>query len=139
MTRLPCAPEENVVRAICSPDHYNPETGEISPSLFSGSDTTSLSRLKILSLEDHWDLFRKHLQKPHRRLEMFGEIGVARIQEIGLNYQVGPPGKQTPQPVNLTVEQAPEEWNPSHAEIPQKISRGLANKILPALKRHVSA
>src|SRR5258708_4506452 len=138
MTRPLCALEEDVVRAICSPDHYDPKTKLISPSLFSGSDTTSLSRLKILSLEDHWDLFRKYVQKPHRHLEMFGEIGVGKIQEIGRDYRVGPPGKQTPQPVNLTVEQAPEEWNPAHAEIPQKITRGLANKILPALKKHVS-
>lgn len=30
----------------------------------------------------------------------------------------------------------PEDWNPAHAEIPQKITRDLANKILPELKLH---
>jgi len=103
--------------------------------LFVGSGT-SLSRLKLLSLEDHWDLFRRHVQKPHRRLEMFGEMRVEKLQAIGREYKVGPPDKQVSQEVILTVEEAPEDWNPAHAEIPQKISRGLANKIVPALRLH---
>jgi len=36
----------------------------------------------------------------------------------------------------LTVEQKPVDWNPAHAEIPQKITRGLASKILPELPLH---
>lgn len=65
---------------------------------------------------------------------MFGEIAIGQLQEIGQTYQSGPPEKLKPDPVKLTVEEAPEEWNPAHAEIPQNITRGLANKILPALK-----
>ena len=36
--------------------------------------------------------------------------------------------------VELTVEPKPEDWNPAHAEIPQHITRGLANKIRPELQ-----
>ena len=50
-----------------------------------------------------------------------------RLQNIGR--------KQNPA-VALTVEPKPSEWNPAHAEIPQRITRGLANKILPELKLH---
>ena len=137
MARPICPPEENIVRAICSPDHYDPATGRIAPSLFSGSSTTSVSRLKILALEDHWELFRRHVAKPHQCLDLFGEINVGTLQDIGRTYQSGPPEKLKPQPVELTVEEAPEDWNPAHAEIPQKISRGLANKIVDALSRHL--
>jgi hypothetical protein len=126
MNRPICPPEENVVRAICS-DHYDSEEERISASLFKGKDT-SVSRLLLISLEDHWDLFRHNVQKPHRRLELIGEISVGRLQEIGRAYE--------PAPMELTVEQAPEDWNRAHAVIPQNITRGLANKILPALKLH---
>jgi hypothetical protein len=73
-------------------------------------------------------MFRKHLEKPpERRLELIGEINVGHLQEIGRTYA---------QPVELTVETKPEDWNPAHAEIPQRITRGLATKIVNALKRH---
>jgi hypothetical protein len=98
-----------------------------------------VSRLKIIPLEDHWELFRRHVAKPHQSLALFGEINVGRLQDIGRNYQSGPPERPKPQPVQLTVEEAPEAWNPAHAEIPQRISRGLANKIIDALERHAPA
>ena len=117
------------MRAICSPDHYDPVEDRPAPSLFKGRNV-SLSRLKIISLEEHWDLFRRHVQKPHRKLELIGEILVGQLQEIGRTYE--------PAPTKLTVEEAPLEWNPAHAEVPQNITRGLANKILPALTIHRS-
>jgi hypothetical protein len=67
---------------------------------------------------------------------MFGEISVGRLQDIGNGYQVGPADKLVDQPTKLTVVEKPEDWNPAHAVIPEKITRGLANKILPALVRH---
>lgn len=122
---MPLAPDENIVRAICS-DKWDGQ--RLAPSLFVGKET-SVSRLAITSLEDHWDLFRRHVQRPpERMLEMLGEIGVGKLQAIGHAHE----------PRNeLTVEPKPEDWNPAHAEIPQKISRGLANKILFELKRHL--
>jgi hypothetical protein len=87
---------------------------------------------------DHWGLFRSRGLKPGQRLEMFGEINVGTLQEIGRNYKSGPPQKLKPHPVELTVEQAPEDWNPAHAEICQRIKRGLANKIVDALIRRTS-
>lgn len=82
----------------------------------------------MISLEDHWDLFRSHVQRPPQRLlELIGEINVGVLQQIGRD--------NTPR-VELTVEPKPEDWNRAHAEIPEKISRGLANKILPALRLH---
>jgi hypothetical protein len=121
---MPLAPTENIVRAVCT-DKWDGE--RLSPSLFVG-ENISVSRLAVTSLADHWDLFRQYVQKPpERRLELIAEINVGHLQEIG--YSQNPP-------VALTVESEPVDWNPAHAEIPQRITRGLANKILPELKLH---
>ena len=117
-------PDENIVRAICS-DKWDGQ--RLAPSLFVGAGT-SMSRLAVVSLEDHWDLFRQHVQRPPQRmLAMLGEIGVEKLQALGHTHEPR---------TELTVEPKPEDWNPAHAEIPQKISRGLANKILPELILH---
>lgn len=120
------AVDENIVRAVCS-DKWDGE--RLSPSLFVGSGI-SVSRLAITSLEEHWDMFRKHVEKPpERTLERIAEINVGELQEVGRSHA---------SKTELTVEPSPFDWNPAHAEIPQKISRGLANAILPKLKLHQS-
>ena len=117
-------PDEDIVRAICT-DKWDGE--RLSASLFSG-EGTSVSRLAVIPLVDHWDLFRRYVEKPpERRLELIGEIKVGRLQGIGRSYAT---------PIELTVEPKPEDWNKAHAEIPQRITKGLANKILPALTLH---
>jgi len=116
--------KENILRAICS-DKY--DGVRMSPSLFTGKGT-SVSRLELISLEDHWDIFRTNVQKPPERLlKLIGEINVGNLQKLGRDYKV---------PIELTVEAVPVDWNLAHAEIPQTISRGLANKILPELVIH---
>jgi len=121
---MPLQAWENIVRAVCT-DKWDGE--RLAPSLFVG-ENLSVSRLAILSLRDHWDLFREYLaDPPERRLELIAEINVGRLQAIGR--------AQEP-PRELTVEPKPEPWNPAHAEIPQRITRGLANKILPRLTLH---
>lgn len=121
---MPLASGEDVVRAVCT-DKWDGE--RLSPSLFVGQNI-SVSRLAITPLADHWDLFRQYVEDPpERRLELIAQIQVGRLQSIGKAWNP---------PVALTVEAKPEEWNPAHAEIPQRITRGLANKILPALQRH---
>ena len=121
---MPLARTEDIVRAVCT-DKWDGE--RLSPSLFVG-ENISVSRLALIPLADHWDLFRQYVQQPpERRLELIAEINVGRLQDIGR--------AQNPA-VALTVEPKPEDWNPAHAEIPQKITRGLANKILPELKLH---
>ncbi|MBI4027295.1 MAG: hypothetical protein HY360_20080 [Verrucomicrobia bacterium] len=95
--------------------------------MFKG-ENTSVSRLAITSLEDHWDLFRKFVEKPPERwLERIGEVNVGALQQIGRRYT---------HPAELTVESDPTDWNPAHAVIPQNISRGLANQIIRQLKIH---
>ena len=122
---MPVSSDENIVRAICT-DKI--DEGVISPSLFKGSNT-SVSRPAIIPLEDHWSIFRSSVQKPPERiLEMIGEINIAQLQEIGRSFEA--------KPTTLTVEPKPEDWNAAHAEIPENISRGLANKIVAALTRH---
>lgn len=115
---------ENIVRAICT-DKWDGK--RISPSLFTGN-CTSVSRLTITPLADHWDMFRRHVQNPPERiLELIGEINVGHLQQLGYTHE---------SPVTLTVEPEPVDWNPAHAIIPQKISRGLAIRIVRALKLH---
>jgi hypothetical protein len=121
---MPIAADEDIVRAIFT-DKW--DGTRIAPSLFKGQNI-SVSRLAVVPLADCWDMFRRHLEKPpERRLELIGEINVGKLQKLGREYQ---------RPIELTVEPKPEEWNPGHAEIPQKISRGLASRIVDALKRH---
>lgn len=122
---MPIDKSEEIVRAVCS-DKWDGQ--RLAPSLFTGSGT-SVSRLALLSLEAHWDIFRQHVQKPpERRLVMIAQINVGKLQDLGRTIEPS---------VELTVEPKPEDWNPAHAEIPQKISRGLANRILPELQLNV--
>jgi hypothetical protein len=121
---MPLDPVENIVRAVCT-DKWDGE--RLSPSLFVG-ENISVSRLAIVPLADHWDMFRQYVEQPPERwLELIAEINVGRLQQIGRAH--------TPAAA-LSVEPKPEEWNPAHAEIPQRITRGLANKILPELQLH---
>jgi len=74
---MPVGPEEDIARAICT-DKWDGE--RLSPSLFVG-EGTSVSRLAMIPLVDHWDLFRLYVeQPPERRLEMIGEINVGRLK-----------------------------------------------------------
>ena len=121
---MPIAADEDIVRAIFT-DKWDGE--RIAPSLFAG-ENVSVSRLAVVALAEHWDMFRKHLEKPpERRLERIGEINVGRLQRIGRDYKKS---------IDLIVEAKPEDWNPAHAEIRQRITRGLANQIVNALKLH---
>jgi hypothetical protein len=61
-----------------------------------------------------------------RTLERIGVINVGDLSKIGENFRASP--------TRLTVEAVPLEGYLSHAEIPEKISRGLANEILKNLK-----
>ena len=121
---MPLPPNEDIVRAILT-DKWDGKRA--SPGLFKGQDV-SVSRLAIIPLADHWDMFRIRLENPpERRLERIGEINVGHLQQIGRNYK---------DPIELTVEPKPEDWNRAHAEIPQKITKGLSRKIVSALTLH---
>jgi len=117
-------PVEDIVRAICT-DKWDGQ--RCSASLFKG-ENTSVSRLSVIPLQHHWDMFRQNVQKPPERLlALIGEINVGHLQRVGREYK---------QPVEITVEPAPVDWNPAHAIIPQPITRGLANQIIRGLKLH---
>ena len=118
------APNEDIVRAILT-EKWDGQRA--SPSLFRG-ENVSVSRLALVPLADHWDIFRMRLENPpERRLERIGEINVGQLQQIGRDYK---------DPIELTVEPKPEDWNRAHAEIPQKITKGLSRKIVNALTLH---
>lgn len=124
---MPVATGENFARAICS-DKWDGATGEISASLFKG-ENTSISRLSIVPLEETWPLFRNRVEKPpHRTLDRIGTMNVGELNQIGTGYENAPKA--------LTVEPDPRPGYPSHAIIPQKISRGLANEIIKHLRIH---
>jgi hypothetical protein len=121
---MPVAPNEDIVRAILT-EKWDGQRA--SPSLFRG-ENVSVSRLALVPLADHWDIFRMRLENPpERRLERIGEINVGQLQQIGRDYKDS---------IELTVEPKPEDWNRAHAEIPQKITKGLSRKIVNALTLH---
>lgn len=120
-------PDEQIAKAICL-DKYDPATGEISPSLFKGSGS-SVSRLAICDLTDTWVLFRSRVERPpDRTLERIGTIQVGDLEKIGREFRDNP--------TDLTVIEVPLEEYPSHAEIPEKISRGLSNVLVRNLQVH---
>jgi hypothetical protein len=121
---MPIDSSEDIAKAICS-DKFDAASGEVSASLFKGSGS-SVSRLSLCPLEDTWDMFRYRVEKPPQRtLERIGVINVGRLEKIGRDF------KDNPTP--LTVEAVPLEGYLSHAEIPQKITRGLSNEIVKNL------
>ncbi len=122
---------EQVVRAVCS-EHYDRETGRVSPSLYEGTET-SLSRLKIIPLSAQWVKLAATVQRlPGRRLEKIGELGVGQIEDIGRNYLQN--GKATPIP--LTVVDDPTPQNEAHAIVPQKITKGLSRVLKEGTQWH---
>jgi hypothetical protein len=90
---------------------------------FSG---TSVSRLTVCPLAETWDLFRQRVEKPpQRNLARIGVINIGHLAEIGRNFKDNP--------TTLTVEAVPLDGYPSHAEIPQQITRGLSYEIVKNL------
>jgi hypothetical protein len=126
MNRPECGDDEDVVRAITTA-HWDPEEGRISSSLFKG-EGISVSRLQVLSLAALLDLCDRELVRPpERSVRGAGEIRVRSLKQIGREFQ---------HPTELTVEQDPTPTNPAHAEIPQRISKGLSRRIVDALVLH---
>jgi hypothetical protein len=118
---MPVDHSEDIAKAICS-DKFDPEAGIVSPSLFKGSGS-SVSRLSICPRDETWDLFRYRVEKPPQRtLTRIGIINVGYLAEIGRGFKENP--------TTLTVEPVPLDDYSSHAEIPEKISRGLSNEIV---------
>ncbi len=123
MVRPEVPPEENIVRAIHSA-WWDSEANRKHSSIFKG-ENISVSRLSILGLDELFRIFHKQLDSsPNGVIVGAGEIKVRRIKEIGKEHE---------NPINLTVEEYPLDYNLAHAEIPQKISRGLANRIIKEL------
>jgi hypothetical protein len=124
---MPIDASEDIAKAVCS-EKFDPATGAVSGSLFKGSGS-SVSRLSLCPLDETWDLFRQRVEKPPaRNLERIGVINVGRLEEIGRNFKDNP--------TSLTVEAVPMDGYLSHAEIPQKISRGLSHEIVKSLALH---
>ena len=127
MPRPECSAQENVLRAIHSA-FWDPDRDRKSPSIFKGANI-SVSRLSILGIGELFAIFHEKLDgSPNGRIVAGGEINVGNLQKIGHEY--------LPNRTDLTVEEDRQDDNPAHAEIPQKISQGLARVIVAALIIH---
>jgi len=124
-----CLPEENVIRAILSA-HWDQKKNRISSDLFKGINI-SVSRLFILPLNDLFKIFHKELDRPDFQPPKFvlgaGEIKIGHLQYVGINHT---------EPTKISVIPTPTVINPAHAEIPEKITKGLSRKIIQALIIH---
>lgn len=126
--------EEELVRAVCSPDGYDPEVSVVSSQLMAGKNT-SVSRTALVPLTDHWELFRKCVEKPPaRKLEMIATITVPELRAIAeahsKEYKVKPPRV-------IKVVVSPNDcWTPpeGHAEIDGKISQSLGTWIIRQMR-----
>lgn len=126
-----CSNDEDIVRAIRSSD-WDKKHGRYSSNLFRGP-ATSVSRLKILELRKIFRIFYKELHKPpkHKVLSA-GKIRVCTLKNLGNSFTDN--GK--PDQRDITVVGKPTTTNPSHAEILEKLPRGLALKIIEELQIH---
>ncbi len=127
-----CAAEEDVARAICS-NYYDAANDLISPSLFEGRDV-SVGRLSVSPLQELIGIFRQKVAKPNRPLGMVGQVNFGVLQELGQEHK---DNRERSIPVEIVVVAKPEPAYPAHAEIPQKIPRGLARKIVSKLQKHL--
>ena len=81
-------PHEDIVRAICT-EKWDGAEMRAAPGLFKGCNV-SVSRLAVIPLSEHWNMFRIRFENPpERRLERIGEINVGHLQEIGLAISHG--------------------------------------------------
>jgi len=116
----PVLQSEDLVRGIFS-EKVDLHEGRIFPSAFIDKDGLSVSRLRIAPLPVSWDVIRRTSKRPPpRKLEFLAKINVGVLQTTGAGYNF---------PVSLTVQPIPLDGFPSHAVVPEKISKGLANKI----------
>lgn len=109
--------QEDILRAVCEA-HWDGK--RLDTDLFEGKGI-SVSRLVIASFPELCGIFRATIKAP---TVMAAEINVGSLQDIGANHT---PVKE------ITVEEVPLDDNPAHAEIPQRISTGLARKIVNAV------
>lgn len=124
MPRPEVPSEENIVRAIHQA-WWDENGNRTESSIFKG-ENISVSRLSILGKDDLFKILHKQLDKsPNGIIIGLGEINVGKLKEIGKSFV---------NPTEITVEEDPLPENPAHAEIPQKISRGLAKRIIRELK-----
>lgn len=119
-----CTPDEEILRAIPEA-HWDEAQRRASSSLFEGPNT-SVSRLSVWTFEKIVEVFRRELDKPNSKLVKVGQINVGAMQELGRLHSEAP--------ANLTVVVDPLPNNPAHAIVPQRLSRGLARKIVKALR-----
>lgn len=126
MNRAECPREEDIVRALCD-SHFDKKHNRFSSYVFAGPNT-SVSRLLILPLNELFKIFHRDLDKlPKSKVIASGEINVGKLQDIGKNHN-------EPHAITVEIDSRPE--NIAHAVIPQKLSRGLALKIISELKIH---
>lgn len=129
-----CDREEDIVRAICDPAHYDREKQRISSCLFRQKDI-SVSRLAVLPLNELFIIFFDHLNKGNSTVMAAGQINVGRLIDIAQDkgydmfVEIDPlPAKDGKLP------------NPAHAEIPgdwkSKSKRALAKAIIDELQIH---
>lgn len=118
MSRPECSREENILRAVCEA-HWD---GKRFDSDLFANKGISVSRLAVASFQEICSIFRNTIKAP---VVTTAEINVGHLQDIG-NSNIPPK--------ILTVEEDPLENNRAHAEIPQRISPGLAKRIISVLK-----
>ncbi len=126
MPRPEVSLKENIVRAIHRA-WWDEKENRKESSIFKGQNI-SVSRLSILSIDELFKILHPQLDSsPNGIVIGLGEINVRRLKEIGREFV---------NPMELSVEKDPLPENPAHAEIPQKITRGLAKAIIKELDFH---
>lgn len=127
--RQPLVPRSSkLLRAIVSA-HWDPRHERFSSNLFRDPHTSvsSLSATNLGAIVKH---FHEQLTRSRRHKVLWvGQIAYVRLRQLGWQTTHNHQRK----PVRLTVRSAPEQDNSAHAEIQQKIPKGLSLRISQAL------
>ncbi|MDQ3635693.1 MAG: hypothetical protein M3405_14465 [Acidobacteriota bacterium] len=124
MPRPEVSSEEDIVRAIHKA-WWDEKENRKNSSIFKGQNI-SVNRLSILSIDRIFEILHQQLDSsPNGIIIGCGEINVGKLKSIGEKFQ-------NPTEIIVVEDSLPD--NPAHAEIPQKITRGLAKAIIKELK-----
>lgn len=126
MEQTECNDSEFIIRAIRE-TNFDREKQRYSSSVFEGQNR-SVSRIGVLPKDKILLIYHVQANKRKDQLIATGTIQIKKLKQIAQEYKPEKANKY--QPPQLTVIATPMCVNKAHAEIPQKITKGLANRII---------
>jgi len=87
-----CPPEEDILRAIVYPHHYDDVKKEIHSSLFTSKSATkkvSVNRKSVYTIIKHIEIFKRNHDKPDEKIYVakIGQINIKEMNYMGRKWK----------------------------------------------------